>query len=105
MARSREGTVAVSEALQQMEVFGALVTTITGQPTNGQTTSTPERPRTGSTRLSGGSSSGSEVRSEQEREMQAKDRENALVLVNELLKNTVRIDSLFISILRRFLSQ
>ena len=103
MARSREGTAAVSEALQQMEVFGALVATITGQPTNGQHNNTPERPQTSNTRLSGGSSSSSDTRSEQEREMQAKDRENALVLVNELLKNTVRVDFLFLNILRSFL--
>ncbi|KAL8934806.1 MAG: hypothetical protein Q9216_005722 [Gyalolechia sp. 2 TL-2023] len=101
MARSREGTAPVSEALQQMEVFGALVTTITGQPTNGQATTTQE-PRN---RLSdnSSSSSSSETRSNQEREMQAKDRENALVLVNELLQNTVRINFLFLNILRRFL--
>ncbi|KAL8837183.1 MAG: hypothetical protein Q9170_002645 [Blastenia crenularia] len=101
MARSREGTAAVGEALQQMEVFGALVTAITGQPTNGHT-GTTERRSTGP-RLSD-SSSGSETRSEREREMQAKDRENALVLVNELLRNTVRIDFLFVSVLRRLLS-
>ncbi|KAI4176382.1 MAG: hypothetical protein LQ343_001121 [Gyalolechia ehrenbergii] len=98
MARSREGATAVSEALQQMEIFGALVTTITGQPANGQAPNIQERQN----RLSH-SSSGSETRSEQEREMQAKDRENALVLVNELLKNTVRINFLFLNILRRFL--
>ncbi|KAL9602780.1 MAG: hypothetical protein Q9219_001623 [cf. Caloplaca sp. 3 TL-2023] len=100
MARSREGSAAVSEALQQMEVFGALVTTITGQPTNGQAF---ERGDTSNTRLSG-SSTGSETRSEQEVEMQAKDRENALVLVSEMLKNTVRIDFLFVDTLHRILA-
>ncbi|KAL8933753.1 MAG: hypothetical protein Q9211_005605 [Gyalolechia sp. 1 TL-2023] len=103
MARSREGTAPVSEALQQMEVFGALVTTITGQPTNGPDPSAQERQNRLSDSSGGGGGGGSgEIRSEQEREMQAKDRENALVLVNELLKNTVRITSLFLNILRRF---
>lgn len=101
MARSREGTAPVSEALQQMEVFGALVTTITGQPTNGRGTSSEDRRN----RLSDSSTGSSETRSEQERDMQAKDRENALVLVNELLKNTVRINFLFLNTLRRLLHQ
>ncbi|KAL8972628.1 MAG: hypothetical protein Q9197_002701 [Variospora fuerteventurae] len=106
MARSTEGSAAVSEVLQQMEVFGALVTTITGQSINGHgspaSSSTQQRPNTGNT-SSGGS--GSDTRSEQEREMQVKDRENALVLVNELLKNTVRIDFLFVGVLGRYLSR
>ncbi|KAL8752566.1 MAG: hypothetical protein Q9184_005685 [Pyrenodesmia sp. 2 TL-2023] len=75
MARSKEGSTAVSEVLQQMEVFGALVSTVTGQAINGH-----GNPNTSST--------DSEPPSEQERDMQAKDRENALVLINELLKNT-----------------
>ncbi|KAI4169062.1 MAG: hypothetical protein LQ348_007362 [Seirophora lacunosa] len=87
MARSKEGSAAVSEVLHQMEVFGALVTTITGQSTNGHgSPSAQQRSNTGNTSRSGSNSS--DTRSEQEREMQAKDRENALVLVNELLKNT-----------------
>ncbi|KAL8980636.1 MAG: hypothetical protein Q9177_005821 [Variospora cf. flavescens] len=106
MARSTEGSAAVSEVLQQMEVFGVLVTTITGQSINGHgsppSRSTQQRPNTGNT-SSGGS--GSDTRSEQEREMQAKDRENALVLVNELLKNTVRLDFLFVGVLGRYLSR
>ncbi|KAI4110370.1 MAG: hypothetical protein LQ345_007022 [Seirophora villosa] len=87
MARSKEGSAAVSEVLHQMEVFGALVTTITGQSTNGHSSpSAQQRSNTGNTSRSGSNSI--DTRSEQEREMQAKDRENALVLVNELLKNT-----------------
>lgn len=73
-----------SDGAIQGEVFGALVTTVTGQPTNGQGTGAQD----GRSRLSDSSTGSSEARSEQEREMQAKDRENALVLVNELLKNT-----------------
>lgn len=98
MARSKEGSTAVSEVLQQMEVFGALVSTVTGQSINGHGLST-QRPNTGNT-----SSTDSETRSEQERDMQAKDRENALVLINELLKNTVRCDFLSVSTLRHFLA-
>lgn len=104
MARSKEGSAAVSEVLQQMEVFGALVTTITGQPTNGHGSPTNQRPTTGNTSSSGSGSDARRPSSEQERDMQTKDRENALVLVNELLKNTVRFDFLFVSILRGFLS-
>ncbi|KAL9047130.1 MAG: hypothetical protein Q9206_006892 [Seirophora lacunosa] len=104
MARSKEGSAAVSEVLHQMEVFGALVTTITGQSTNGHgSPSAQQRSNTGNTSRSGSNSS--DTRSEQEREMQAKDRENALVLVNELLKNTVRFDFLFVGVLARFLSR
>ncbi|KAL8715111.1 MAG: hypothetical protein Q9220_001068 [cf. Caloplaca sp. 1 TL-2023] len=98
MARSREGSAAVAEIFSQLELFGMLVSTITGQPTNGGPARpiTADRPNTGST-----SSSSNSNRSEQEREMQIKDRENALVLVNELLRHRVRLDFIFISILRR----
>ena len=101
MARSREGSIAVGDVLQQVEVFGALVTTITGQSTNGGELQVggvegadSERPDSGS--------SGSGNRSEQEREMQAKDRENALVLVSKLLENRVRVDFFIVDILRQF---
>ncbi|KAI4125694.1 MAG: hypothetical protein LQ338_004122 [Usnochroma carphineum] len=89
MTRSREGSAAVSEVLQQMEVFGALVTTITGQSINGQSVSpTAERPNTSNTSSSGSGSGTRRPSSEPEGEMQARDRENALVLVNEMLRNT-----------------
>lgn len=84
MARSVEGSMAASHVLQQLEVFGVLVSTITGQPTNGNPLA--------DTGNDGGSGND---------EMRAKDRENALVLVNELLKNSVRLDFLCVSILRR----
>ncbi|KAI4251190.1 MAG: hypothetical protein LQ352_005009 [Teloschistes flavicans] len=102
MARSREGSAAVSDVFQQLEIFGILVSTITGQSTNSAGVPTAST-ATGHSRDNSGSSSGSsDARSEQEREMQAKDRENALVLVNELLTNSVRIDSIYMSLLRRF---
>ncbi|KAL8697182.1 MAG: hypothetical protein Q9201_007261 [Fulgogasparrea decipioides] len=96
MARSQEGSAAVSEVLQQLEVFGILVSTITGQlDSNTSAQSVPAGP-------SGGSST--DAQSIQQLElMRAKDRENALVLVNELLKNSVRLDFLFVSIFHNIL--
>lgn len=98
MARTREGSAAVSEVFQQLEVFGVLVTTITGQSTNGS-----ERRASGPTTMSDNSDSDS--RPEQVEEMKAKDRENALVLVNELLRHTVRLDFLLVGILRQLCSR
>ncbi|KAL9611653.1 MAG: hypothetical protein Q9167_003721 [Letrouitia subvulpina] len=105
MARSRDGSAAVSEVLQQVEVFGALVSTITGQHINGNggEARNIQMGEADNNRPDSGSSS-SETRSEQAMEMQARDRENALVLVNELLKNRVRINSIFVGILLRFTS-
>ncbi|KAL8673731.1 MAG: hypothetical protein Q9168_001838 [Polycauliona sp. 1 TL-2023] len=80
MARSGEGSAAVSEVFQQLETFGVLVSTITGQ------SPTSERPATGNTTSS--DSNGSDKGPEQVQNMKDKDRENALVLVNELLKHT-----------------
>ena len=75
MARSREGSAAVSDALQQVEVFGPLVETVMGRVT-------PEDEREGAER---------DPESEQQKLMKAKDRDNARVLVGELLKNRVRL--------------
>ena len=99
MTRSREGSQAVGEVLQQVEVFGALVSTITGQHINGGDARAPQPGEADSHRPDSGSS-GSETRSEQAQEMQLKDRENALVLVNELLKNRVRMNFVFCDILQ-----
>lgn len=105
MARSRDGSAAVSEVLQQVEVFGALVSTVTGQHINGSgyEARNSQMGEADSNRPDSGSS-GSETRSEQTMEMQGRDRENALVLVNELLKNRVRINPIFVGILLRFTS-
>lgn len=90
MARSPEGSAAINDVLHQVEVFGALVETVTGQSialsTGSASTAieehddflTPESARTGRG-------------TEQEREMQRRNRENAMVLINELLKNSVRL--------------
>ena len=75
MARSREGSAAVSDVLQQVEVFGPLVETITGRII-------PEAEE---------DDYHEEPESEQQKVMQAKDRDNARVLVSELLKNRVRL--------------
>ncbi|KAL8842957.1 MAG: hypothetical protein Q9176_002260 [Flavoplaca citrina] len=80
MARSEEVSAAVSEVFQQLEAFGVLVSTITGQ------SPTSERPATGNTMSS--ESNGSDRSPEQAQKMKDKDRENALVLVNELLRHT-----------------
>ncbi|KAL8926975.1 MAG: hypothetical protein Q9172_001568 [Xanthocarpia lactea] len=83
MARSREGSAAVSEVFQQLEIFSVLVSTITGQLATSN-----ERSPTGSTGGSDSSSSGIDSSPQQLQEMKVKDRENALVLVNELLRHT-----------------
>ncbi|KAL8991651.1 MAG: hypothetical protein Q9169_007779, partial [Polycauliona sp. 2 TL-2023] len=80
MARSGEGSAAVSEVFQQLETFGVLVSTITGQ------SPTSERPATGNTTTSSDSTS-SDKSPGQVQNMKDKDRENALVLVNELLRH------------------
>lgn len=88
MARSHEGSVAVNSILQQVEVFGALVETITGQPLVAGTEDS--HPAIEDDTDASPSESG-ETRSEQESEIRTRNRENAMVLVNELLKNSVRI--------------
>ena len=75
MARSREGSTAVSDVIQQVEVFGSLVETVMGRVA-------PEDEREGSER---------EPESEQQKIMKTKDRDNARVLISELLKNRVRL--------------
>lgn len=97
MARSGEGSAAVSEVFQQLETFGVLVSTITGQ------SPTSERPATDNTMSS--DSNGSDRSPEQVQNMKDKDRENALVLVNELLRHTVSSDFLLLGVLHRFCLQ
>lgn len=90
MARSQEGSAAVNAILQEVEVFGALVETLTGRPIAVGTEeigavaeadfgTLPIEP------------SETEASSEQGTEMRERNRENAMVLINELLKNSVRI--------------
>ncbi|MCJ1401476.1 hypothetical protein MMC11_004690 [Xylographa trunciseda] len=88
-SRTTEGSVAIDTALQQVEVFGALEATIHGDSTllaalSGSPTAV--------TSNAAGSPESIESRPSADRkaEMRTKDRENAMVLVNELLKNRER---------------
>ncbi|MCJ1321845.1 hypothetical protein MMC15_007190 [Xylographa vitiligo] len=85
-SRTAKGSIAIDTALQQVEVFGALEATIYGDSTlivalsSGPvavTSNAAESPE----------SIESKPSAEHEAEMRSKDRENAMVLVNELLKN------------------
>ncbi len=88
MARSREGSLAVSEVVQAVDVFQSLVETITGQPFVGESGGQASRVTAGEEAEDLVGRAGG---IEQERQMRARDRDNALVLVSELLKNTVSI--------------
>ena len=94
-SRTAKGSIAIDTALQQVEVFGALEATIYGDSTlivalsSGPvavTSNAAESPE----------SIESKPSAEHEAEMRSKDRENAMVLVNELLKNRVRSQLPFI---------
>lgn len=92
MARSKHGTAAINRMLTRVEVFGALVETITGQSIAAEAENSiivPE-PVTDEDEL------GSEpiqpgLKPKQKEEMKLRDRENAMVLISELLKNSVRL--------------
>lgn len=90
MARSQEGSAAVNSILQEVEVFGALVETLTGRPiaVGTEEIGTVAEADTGMPPLEPGET---EPSLEQGAEMRARNRENAMVLINELLKNSVRI--------------
>lgn len=90
MARSQQGSAAVNAILQEVEVFGALVETLTGRPIAGGTeeVGTGAEADIGTPPVEPGET---EASSAQETEIRARNRENAMVLINELLKNSVRI--------------
>lgn len=90
MARSQEGSAAVNSILQEVEVFGALVETLTGRPIalGTEEIGTVVEADTGMLPVE---PSETEASLEQGTEMRARNRENAMVLINELLKNSVRI--------------
>lgn len=91
MARSREGSVAVSDVVYAVDVYQPLVETITGKVfAEGRSEGTVK----GNTvdvgavgEEDGPAASGEETN--QEKQMRIRDRENALILVSELLKNMV----------------
>lgn len=87
IARSKEGTAAINSILGRVEVFGALVETITGtiMAAEVENSTVVSEPDSGSESIEPG------IRSNQKEEMRIRDRENAMVLVNELLKNSVRL--------------
>ena len=88
-SRTPAGSTAIDTALQQVEVFGALEATIQGDST--LLTALSSSP---TAILSSAAESPESIESTpsagRQAEMTAKDRENAMVLVNELLKNRVR---------------
>lgn len=89
MARSHEGSVAVNVILQEVEVFGALVETVTGQSI---AAGTEEVRNVVDADIDISSLERNvETGSDSETEIRARNRENAMVLVYELLKNSVRI--------------
>jgi hypothetical protein len=90
MARSKEGAAAINSILGRVEILGSLVETITGQSMaveveRGNAVPGPDVQEPGS------DPTGRGVMSDQKEEMKTRDRENAMVLVHELLKNNVRL--------------
>ena len=100
-SRTAEGSIAIDTALEQVEVFGALEATIHGDSTLVTALSSSAVAVT-SNAAESPESIDSKPSAEHEAEMRVKDRENAMVLVNELLKNRVRCQLPFIY---HFLSQ
>jgi len=91
MARSREGSVAVSDVVYAVDVYQPLVETITGKAfAEGRSEGTVKGNTVDVGAVSGDdgpAASGEETN--QEKQMRTRDRENALILVSELLKNMV----------------
>lgn len=87
VARSREGTAAINRVLGRVEVLGALVETITGK-----SMAVEVENRTIASEAGSASDAGEPgIRANQREEMRIRDRENAMVLISELLKNSVRL--------------
>lgn len=87
MARSKEGTAAINRDLGRVEFLGALVETITGKSmaVEVENRTVASEPGAGTESMEPG------IRPDQKAEMRMRDRENAMVLVSELLKNSVRL--------------
>ncbi len=90
MARSKEGAAGINSILGRVEILGALVETITGQSMaveveRGSAVPGPD------VQESGSDPTGRGMMTDQKEEMKTRDRENAMVLVHELLKNNVRL--------------
>ena len=89
MARSKEGSTALDAILNRVELFGALEQTIRAQPSNIGAGSTMGDSAAGSEALVQANLTDPAPGLEQEKDMRAKDRENAMVLVHELIRNRV----------------
>ena len=99
IARSGRGRLLISNIVSDVSVFGALEKAIKGEPREprAETTSLSASPLSAyASPVSPSPQSGSMA--QQEREMRSKDRQNAMILVNELLRNGVglRIFDFFI---------
>lgn len=114
MARSKEGSAAVNVILQQVEVFGALVETVTGHsicsaptagtepisieaPTNAARTSSTDSEPSNAVAAAAAEATGRSSYSSSTSTIAARNRENALILINELLRHSVRIGFLDIN--------
>lgn len=107
MARSQQGSAAVNVILQQVEVFGALVETVTGHsissaPTAGTepistevSTNAVRKPspnyESSSAVAAAAETTSRSPNSSSTSTITARNRENALILIHELLRNSVRI--------------
>ena len=91
MARSPEGSSAVSDVVHAVEVYQPLVETITGKAFVEGRNERTGRANTEDTGSAGGKEefAASEGETGQEALMRSRDRDNALILVSELLKNMV----------------
>lgn len=91
MARSREGSIAVSDVVHAVEVYQPLVETITGKAFVEGSDERTARAITEDVEDVGGEdwAGASEGDTDQEKQMRSRDRDNALILVSELLKNIV----------------
>lgn len=114
MARSTEGSAAVNVILQQVEVFGALVETVTGHsicsaptagtepisaesPTNADRTPSPDPESSNALAAAAAETTSRSSNSSSTGTIAARNRENALILINELLRHSVRIGFLDIN--------
>ena len=105
IARSQEGSAAIHGAISDVGIFSALEATVRGEPSlsSGQRSSTAGTPLGDVVSpLSAGTSPGPSAQESQE--MRVRDRQNAMVLVNELLHNGVGLQflDLFIPLERLF---
>lgn len=107
MARSQQGSAAVNVILQQVEVFGALVETVTGhsissaptartEPISTEVSTNAVRKPSPNYESSSAVAAAAETTSRSPNSsststINARNRENALILINELLRNSVRI--------------